>query len=90
MKTILAVSIFAFFSGASSFASDVCIVTWANGGYYNDGKARENIGCNKGNGDTKDVVEKNGDNDVPTVLARLMGLGYKIVASDKESYTLAK
>jgi hypothetical protein len=78
------------FISSTSFANGVCIVTWASGGVYGDGKAREDIGCNKGNPDSKTVVEKDGDNDVPTVLARLIAKGYKIATQTSGSYTLIK
>jgi hypothetical protein len=68
----------------------VCTLEYSNGGFWQDGRAREIISCNKGNADTKTVVEKNGDNDVPTVLESLLSKGYKIVGKDTEGYTLSK
>jgi hypothetical protein len=81
--------------GSACFAS-VCEVTGSNGGFWQDGKSRVQITCDRGNPDTQTIVEPDGDPDtlfseVLTAVNYLLKKGYKVVSQvNTVTYTLAK
>ena len=94
MKSLLAVVLFSTLFTSNVFASNACIVRYDNGARVNDkyqSFAQIYINCNGGNPDTRMIELKKpntvvSDINIATVIAELVGKGYKLVSATDERW----